>query len=310
MVVLQLLRKGTRLIRVELRFRFATARAKGLENNDSCWRFKFVSIGKSAKYFTTVGNATYVAETSFRELAVFPSCDELRRALILSQFGGAASAWLRSIASEQGLCFPILLFQVAVRRRVRWVLPLSGGIWCQGCKFTFDPYGCRAAVCSLSGRVEIRSIALERVWARVGRDAGALVREHVLLRDVGIPFCLPQDQRQIEVVATGIPYGQGVPLAIDAILVSPLHANVTVWTGADEIAGLRLRRATRSRTCTYFELVSSSVPELVIAGGEVGARVCSAVSRILVAAAYKRARTEPQTLQRRVVTVWRGRDLC
>ena len=41
-----------------------------------------------------------LAENFFREQVVLPSCDDSRRALLLSQSGGAAGAWLRAIPSE------------------------------------------------------------------------------------------------------------------------------------------------------------------------------------------------------------------
>ena len=46
------------------------------------------------------------------------------------------------------------------------------------------------------------------------------------------------DRREIELVATGLRWHQGVPLACDATLVSPLHADGTPWAGADEVDGV------------------------------------------------------------------------
>ena len=38
---------------------------------------------------------------------------------------------------------------------------------------------------------------LERVWARVFREAGGRVREHVFLRNMGVPGIDTDDPRQI-----------------------------------------------------------------------------------------------------------------
>ena len=101
-------------------------------------------------------HACSFAENSFREQVVLPSADESRRALLHSQAGGAASAWLRAIPSEQALRMTPLRFQTAIRRRLRWPLPLSGGLCCRGCKTELDKYGDRAAACGMSGRIKAR----------------------------------------------------------------------------------------------------------------------------------------------------------
>ena len=57
------------------------------------------------------------------------------------------------------------------------------------------------------------------------REAGAEVREHVFLRDTALDNIDPSDGRRIEVVASGLPIARGIPIAIDATLVSPLRAD-------------------------------------------------------------------------------------
>ena len=69
--------------------------------------------------------ASSFLETNFLEHVVKPLCDEARLSLLLSQAGGSASAWLRAVPTEKCFTLTPLRFQVAVRRRLRWNLPLS-----------------------------------------------------------------------------------------------------------------------------------------------------------------------------------------
>ena len=83
----------------------------------------------------------------------------------------------------------------------------------------------RPSRCVGCGRLKLRAVPLEKMWARVLREAGARVREHFYLRNAGMGTISPQDGRHIEIVATGLPLFRGVPLAVDATLVSPLHVD-------------------------------------------------------------------------------------
>ena len=68
--------------------------------------------------------------------------------------------------------------------------------------------------------IEIQSVAPREMWARVLREAGGRVRDHVCLRDA-LPTIDPRDERNREVVVTGTPLARGLPVAIDATLISP-----------------------------------------------------------------------------------------
>lgn len=67
------------------------------------------------------------SEKLFREQKIFPHCSSSRRAMLYSQSGAASSAFLRAIPSDAAFTMSPLRFQVAVRRRLRWALLLSGG---------------------------------------------------------------------------------------------------------------------------------------------------------------------------------------
>ena len=101
-----------------------------------------------------------------------------------------------------------------------------------------------------SGKVKLRSRVIEKLWARVLREAGGRVRENVLLRDSGILNIDPSDGRKIEIVVTGLPLAHGIPVAVDATLVSPLHANGTPHRDADKIPGSSFARAENLKETT------------------------------------------------------------
>ena len=178
------------------------------------------------------------SEQYFLEHVVRPTCDDARRAMLLSQAGGPASAWLRAIPSDAAFTLSPLRFQVALRRRVRWPLPLSTGQCGKSCRCVLDGLGDHAASCPRSGRLKSRSVPLERIWKRILREAGARVRENVLLRDTGLPHIDPADGRKIEIVATGLPIEHGIPIAIDCTMVSPLHTDGSPWPHAATVPGI------------------------------------------------------------------------
>ena len=191
-----------------------------------------------------------------------------------------------------------LRMQVAVRRRLRWPLPVGprrcGGT---GCPHELDACGDHWASCMRTGRVRRRARPLERVWARVFREAGGRVLENVHLRDMGIAGVHPGDGRQLEVVATGLPLARGVPLAVDATMIGVLHCDGSPWARADVAPGVSLRRAERNKDATYPELVGSDVVKLLTLACETGGRWSDACVEVVAALAAARARSAPRHLQ-------------
>ena len=202
-------------------------------------------------------------ENTFLEQVVVANSDPSRQALLLSQASGPACAWLRAIPSEPAFTMAPLRLQVAIRRRLRWPLPLSGGPCCRGCGHNLDPLGDRAAACSRSGRLKLRSRPVEKMWARILREGGGRVRENVFLRDTALDNIDPNDGRRIEVVVSGLPIARGIPIAVDATLVSPLHADGTPHPHTVTRPGASFRRAEASKANTYPELVNSSLLQLL-----------------------------------------------
>ena len=162
-----------------------------------------------------------------------PTLPASSQALLRSQSGPGAAAWLAARPTCPGSSMRPLRMQIALRRRLRLPLPLCASR-CNGkaCRKLLDRLGDHRASCQLAGRLKRRSRPLERVWARFFREAGARVVEHAFLRDTSIPGIRADDGRHVEILASGLPLYHGVPLAVDASLVSPLHADGTPWAHA------------------------------------------------------------------------------
>ena len=105
------------------------------------------------------------------------------------------------------------------------------------------------------------------------REAGARVLDDVLLRDTSLPGIAAHDGRKVEILATGLPLERGVPLAVDATLVSALHADGRPWPRAAERDGVAIQRAEDAKRRTYWELVRSDVVRLVTVACETGGRL-------------------------------------
>ena len=119
-----------------------------------------------------------------------------------------------------------------------------------------------------------------------------------------------QDGRKIEVIATGLPVEQGIPLAIDATMVSPLGADGTPHPHADTRIGVSLGRARHDKETTYPELLGSSRLRLLVAGVEVGGRISRESSKLLTDLSLFRASSEPQALRALAARSWRSRWTC
>ena len=158
-----------------------------------------------------------------------------------------------------------------------------------------------------SGKVKLRSKVVEKIWARILREAGGKVRENVLLRDAGVVGVDVADGRHIEVVVTGLPIAHGVPVAVDASIVSPLHADGTPHKDADVRPGISLGRAERAKETTYPELLRSGQLRLETVACEVGGRLSSRALNLLDIAAGAKVRCEPAHRQKFLTKWWRHR---
>ena len=103
--------------------------------------------------------------------------------------------------------------------------------------WSWKDQGCHRAACPQSGRLRTRAVAPERTLARVCREAGATVRHNVKLRDMNVAV-RGDDERGIEVLATGLPLFQGAQLAVDITLRSALTSNGDPRPGAAREDGI------------------------------------------------------------------------
>jgi hypothetical protein len=156
--------------------------------------------------------------------------------------------------------------------------------------------------------LKLRSRPFEKVWVRILREAGIRIRENVLLRDTGVEVD-PADRRNIEIVATGLPMEHGIPVAVDATMVSPLHADGTIYDRADSVPGIALHRARRAKAETYPELAASPQLRLLTVAIETGGRMNGEARALLKTLAAQRAESEPLAMRSAIARSFRRRWL-
>ena len=183
-------------------------------------------------------------------------------------YGSGACAHLRSHSGlGSGLVFaciptvvefsvPAEAFRCLLLERLR--LPISfTERTCEGCDQVLDSYGRHRAACSRSGRLKTRSVPMERMVARVCREAGARVRTNVYLRDMNVGVAA-HDERRLEVLAQGLPCFGGAQLAIDATLRCALSTTGATRPRAARENGAALEDAREQKENMYPEIVRSA----------------------------------------------------
>ena len=111
--------------------------------------------------------------------------------------------------------------------------------------------------------------------ARIGREAGALVQCNVKLRDMNV-MVPATDEREVEVVASGLPLQHGAQLAIDVTPRNALTSFGTACTNAAGANGAVLEKARRDKEAKHGELVNGARCHLVVVAIETGNQHCSA----------------------------------
>ena len=173
--------------------------------------------------------AALVLHTAHRAREVMPPLPEAEQALLRSQSGPHAAAWLTAIPTDPGTTLSPEEMQVALRRRLRLPLPLAsrhcGGERRYGCGAPLDPFGDHATACHRTGLLARRAKLVELAWLRVAREAvgaeGRVIAQP-LLGDTNIPGVSCSDQRRLDIVIYGAD-PHGVALCGDATLVAPLN---------------------------------------------------------------------------------------
>lgn len=251
--------------------------------------------------------------TSYREHTLLPSLAAPEQALLRSQAGPHAGAWLTAIPSDPGLTLRPLQMHTALRRRLRLPLPLArhrcgAGSLAPGCGAALDSLGDHALACPRSGALGRRAGIVERAWVRVAREAvgpeGRVIPQQAL---AATPAAVPSDdQRRLDMVVHGAtPHGEA--LCCDATLVSPLTRQAMPAHQSHRTDGAALDAARRRKELRYPELLGPGPQRLLVLACEVGGRWhrdCEALLRLLVRTRTPRA---PPAVRASAASGWRRR---
>ena len=179
---------------------------------------------------------------------------------------------------------------------------------CEGCGAQVDRQGAHYTCCNRTGRIRRRAMPIERIVARICREAGAVVRTNVLLRDMNIGVDAG-DGRQLEVLAQGLPCYAGAQLAVDVTLRSSLTAGGEARGRAAVEDGAVCSDARKDKETKYNELVSSNRCRLVVLAMEVGGRCSAETVEFLEALSWARARSSSTSVRFAAALGWRRRWL-
>ena len=112
---------------------------------------------------------------------------------------------------------------------------------------------------------------LEKTFARICREVGATVRCNTKLRDMNIAVPA-HDNREIEILASGLPMFQGAQLAVDVTMRCPLTTNGSACARAAVDNGAVLAKARRDKEAKYAELTNGARCRHAVAAIETGGR--------------------------------------
>ena len=143
-----------------------------------------------------------------------------------------------------------------------------------------------------------RAIATERTLARVCPEAGAIVRVNVKLRDMSVTVSA-HDEREVEVLASGLLLHHGAQLAVDVTLRSAVTAAGRALSERCESGTARLQDAARrDKELKYSELVDGQRCHLVVVALERGGRWSSEAHNFFERLAWAWSRDTHHVLQR------------
>ena len=158
--------------------------------------------------------------------------------------------------------------------------------------------------CPRSGRLWTRAVVPERTLARVCREAGAVVRRNVKLRDMNTTVPV-NDAREIEVLASGLPMHHETHLAVDITLRSAVNASGGACANAAGVNGAVLHGGTRKpSTPSWWKGIGVAS---VVVPIETGGRWGEEAIRFVGGLASARSREAPSRLQRSAFLAWRRR---
>ena len=121
----------------------------------------------------------HTLDSRFRKLSMLAGQSAARQAHLRSHSGHNSGCALSHAPTTPEFTIQPYLFQVLLRERLRLPLFLTEST-CSGCHEPLDPLGHHRAACSHSGRIQRRAIPIERVMARICREAGTRVKFNAL----------------------------------------------------------------------------------------------------------------------------------
>ncbi|CAL1156747.1 unnamed protein product [Cladocopium goreaui] len=273
-------------------------------------------LNPSRAYGATAGNTPQLSLSLHpsESKRCFPPMTPATRALVRSQSGPAAGAWLTAIPTEPATTLAPHLMAIALRRRLRLPLPLTTARCGQvpnthGCGRLVDPLGDHLAACPRTGALARRGHLMEQAWIKICREAvgpeGRVVPQQWLNRTTapGVP---PEDRRRLDLVVHGAT-ALGVALCCDVTVVSPLTSTGRPLPRAATHDGTALQLARARKHRRYPELLRAGGHRFLVLGAELGGRwdqECHDLVRTLLAV---RAQREPAAIRAAAISGWRRR---
>ena len=249
-------------------------------------------------------HASSPLEHHFRETVILAKSCAADQAHLRSHAGAGASDVLHDAPTGREFKVESHLFRTLVLERLRLPLPVTEA-FCE-CGSPLDVWGRHRAACPRSGRLRARAVGPEPSLARVCREAGATVRCHAKLRDMNVAVSA-QDERAIEVLASGLPIHHEAQLALDVTMKCTLTAQGLASPGAAHVNGAAALRARRNKELKFQELVAGNRCALVVVAVETGGRWISVAVDFVSSLGGARARDAPPLLRRSSFLAWRRR---
>ena len=147
---------------------------------------------------------------------------------------------------------------------------------------------------------------MERLVARICREAGAKVRERVELANLNV-HVPAHDGREVEVVASALPCNRGQQVAVDVTIRSVLTSAGAPRGAAHWKDGAMAEAARQDKERAYPELASGSRCGLVVLAVEAGGRFSKETCKFLRDLAATRAAQAPRYIQRSVALSFQRR---
>ena len=256
-------------------------------------------------------SASRTRNLHFRERTLLPDMSPSACALLRSQAGPHAGAWLTAIPADPATTLSPQAMQLALRRRLRLPLPLRLNRCgpSPGCGGLVDVFGDHALACPRTGLLARRAKIVERAWVRVAREAvgadGQVVPQQWLCATTA-PGVAPDDRRRLDLVIYGAS-PMGGALCCDATLVSPLTRTGQPQPGTVADDGAMLRVAERRKRAAYPELSSGGPQRLLVLGSEIGGRWNKTAQHLVRDLARVRAQRAPPALRAAATSAWTRR---